>query len=76
MPFEAIITLQKIEEIMKTDEIEILDFETEVEVLGVDNSEVALLDNEDAFIVEIDNYSDDGSVEIIDMDDMLQDDVL
>lgn len=76
MPFEAIITLQKIEEIMKTDEIEILDFETEVEVLGVENSEVALLDNEDAYVVEIDNYSDDGSVEIIDMDDMLQDDVL
>lgn len=61
---------------MKTDEIEILDFETEVEVLGVENSEVALLDNEDAYVVEIDNYSDDGSVEIIDMDDMLQDDVL
>lgn len=60
---------------MKRDEIEIIDFESEVEVLGVENVEGSMLENEDAFIVEIDDYSDCGTIEIIDMDMPQEDDV-
>ena len=58
---------------MKKKEIEIIDFESEVEVLGVENIEGSMLENEGALIVEIDDYSDCGTIEIIDMD-MPQDD--
>lgn len=60
---------------MKRDEIEIIDFESEVEVLGVENVEGSMLENEGAFIVEIDDYSDCGAIEIIDMDMQQEDDV-
>lgn len=53
---------------MKRDEIEIIDFESEVEVLGVANIEGSMLENEGAFIVDVDDYSDCGTIEIIDMD--------
>ena len=58
---------------MKKKEIEIIDFESEVEVLGVENIEGSMLENEGALIVEIDDYSDCGTIEIIDID-MPQDD--
>lgn len=60
---------------MKRDEIEIIDFESEVEVLGVENVEGTMLENEGAFIVDIDDYSDCGAIEIIDMDMPQEDDV-
>lgn len=60
--------------IMKTDEIEVIDFESEVEVLGVDNVAIELLENENAFIVDMDVYVDSDALEIIDMDDISQDD--
>ncbi|MBO5942641.1 MAG: hypothetical protein J6Q63_05065 [Bacteroidales bacterium] len=59
---------------MKTDEIEVIDFESEVEVLGVDNVAIELLENENAFIVDMDVYVDSDALEIIDMDDISQDD--
>ena len=40
---------------MKRDEIEIIDFESEVEVLGVANIEGSMLENEGAFIVDVDD---------------------
>lgn len=61
---------------MKKNEIEIIDFESEVEVLGVENIEGSMLENEGALIVEIDDYSDCGAIEIIDMDMSQDDDVL
>ena len=61
---------------MKKNEIEIIDFESEVEVLGVENIEGSMLENEGALIVEIDDYSDYGAIEIIDMDMSQDDDVL
>lgn len=60
---------------MKRNEIEIIDFESEVEVLGVENVEGTMLENEGAFIVDIDDYSDCGTIEIIDMDMTQEDDV-
>ena len=60
---------------MKQDEIEIIDLESEVEVLGVENIEGTMLENEGAFIVEIDDYSDCDTIEIIDMDMPQEDDV-
>lgn len=60
---------------MKQDEIEIIDLESEVEVLGVENVEGTMLENEGAFIVDIDDYSDCGTIEIIDMDMPQEDDV-
>lgn len=60
---------------MKMDEIEIIDFESEVVVLGVENVEGTMLENEGAFIVDIDDYSDCGTIEIIDMDMPQEDDV-
>lgn len=53
---------------MKRDEVEIIDFESEVEVLGVENIEGSMLENEGAFMVEIDDCPDCGTIEIIDMD--------
>ena len=61
--------------IMKQDEIEIIDLESEVEVLGVENVEGTMLENEGAFIVDIDDYSDCDTIEIIDMDVPQEDDV-
>ena len=61
--------------IMKQDEIEIIDLESEVEVLGVENVEGTMLENEGAFIVDIDDYSDCDTIEIIDMDMPQEDDV-
>jgi hypothetical protein len=60
---------------MKQDEIEIIDLESEVEVLGVENVEGTMLENEGAFIVDIDDYSDCDTIEIIDMDMPQEDDV-
>lgn len=60
---------------MKQDEIEIIDLESEVEVLGVENIEGTMLENEGAFIVDIDDYSDCDTIEIIDMDMPQEDDV-
>lgn len=60
---------------MKRDEIEIIDFESEVEVLGVANIEGSMLENEGAFIVDVDDYSDCDTIEIIDMDMPQEDDV-
>lgn len=60
---------------MKQDEIEIIDLESEVVVLGVENVEGTMLENEGAFIVDIDDYSDCGTIEIIDMDMPQEDDV-
>ena len=60
---------------MKQDEIEIIDLESEVEVLGVENVEGTMLENEGAFIVDIDDYSDCDTIEIIDMDVPQEDDV-
>lgn len=60
---------------MKMDEIEIIDFESEVEVLGVENIEGSMIEDEGAFIVDIDDYSDCGTIDIIDMDLPQDDDV-
>lgn len=60
---------------MKQDEIEIIDLESEVEVLGVENVEGTMLEDEGAFIVDIDDYLDCDTIEIIDMDMPQEDDV-
>lgn len=59
---------------MKTNEIEVIGYESDVEVLGVEHTEMSILENEDAFIVNIDEYSDFDAAACVDMDDMPQDD--
>lgn len=55
---------------MKNDEIEVMAFESEVEILGVENAETVMLDNEEAFIVEVDEFPVYEGVEI--MGDVIQ----
>ena len=58
-------------------EIEILDVESEVYVIGADESDVMILENEDAYVVEMDGYvvdlTDMGEVADVISDDMAND---
>lgn len=55
-------------------EIEILDVESEVYVIGAEESDVMILESEDAYVVEMDDYV----VDLTDMDevaDVISDDM-
>ena len=58
-------------------EIEILDVESEVYVIGADESDMMILENEDAYVVEMDDYvvelTDMGEVADVISDDMAND---
>lgn len=60
---------------MKNNEIEIMDFESEVEILGAESTDVSILGNEYAFMVDVDDFSVYGETEFIGADMQHGDDV-